>query len=168
MANSDSQPTPSSKPDCIFCQIVAGQAPAHLIWESKNHLAFLSIFPNTPGFTVVIPKAHHGSYAFAQSDTVITELILATKKVAQILDSYFDDVSRCGMFFEGFGVDHLHSKLFPMHGTGNLADWQMIESESFNRFFEQYPGYLCSNNSARADDAELSQLAQKIKASSHS
>lgn len=41
---------------CIFCQIVEGKAPCHKVWEDEHHLAFLSIFPNTDGFTVVIPK----------------------------------------------------------------------------------------------------------------
>jgi len=150
---------------CIFCAIVKGLAPAHKIWEDENHLAFLSIFPNTLGFTVVIPKQHYGSYAFEQNDQVLADLVLATKKVAQILDGYFPDVSRCGMFFEGFGVDHLHSKLFPMHGTGDLENWQMIESENFNKYFDKYPGYLSSNNSDRADDQMLSDLAAKIRAS---
>lgn len=35
---------------CIFCEIVAGKAPCHRIWEDEKHLAFLSIFPNTQGF----------------------------------------------------------------------------------------------------------------------
>lgn len=49
---------------CIFCQIVEGKAPCHKVWEDEHHLAFLSIFPNTDGFTVVIPKKHYPSYAF--------------------------------------------------------------------------------------------------------
>lgn len=152
------------KSDCIFCQIALGNAPAHTIWESETHLAFLSIFPNTEGFTVVIPKEHHGSYAFEQSDQVLAEQILATKRVAQILDTYFEDVSRCGMFFEGFGVDHLHSKLFPMHGTGKMEEWSMIESGKNRQYFEKYPGYLSSNDSERADDMQLAALAEKIRA----
>lgn len=151
------------KNECIFCQIVTGNAPAHVIWSDDKHLAFLSIFPNTKGFTVVIPKEHHGSYAFEQPDTVLTELVLATKKVAQLLDEYFEDVGRTGMFFEGYGVDHLHSKLFPMHGTANMKAWQPIDSEIKNMYFEQYPGFLSSNNAARADDAELAALAADIR-----
>ncbi|HYD35677.1 MAG TPA: HIT family protein [Vitreimonas sp.] len=155
------------KPDCIFCLIAQGQAPCHKVWEDDKHLAFLSIFPNTEGFTVVIPKEHHGSYAFEQDDQVLKDLIVAVKKVAHILDNYFEDVSRCGMFFEGFGVDHLHAKLFPMHGTGNLAEWKPIESEAQNRrYFDKYPGYLSSNDSERADDAKLAKLAENLRESS--
>src|SRR3989344_2772248 len=131
-------------PECVFCKIVAGNAPAHVIWEDEKHLAFLSIFPNTPGFTLVIPKKHYSSYAFEANDTVLTDLILATKKVALLLDSAFEDVGRTGMFFEGFGVDHLHSKLFPMHGTANMAEWKPIESD-MEIFFDQYPDYLSSH-----------------------
>jgi diadenosine tetraphosphate (Ap4A) HIT family hydrolase len=149
--------------NCVFCQIVAGKAPAHIVWEDAEHVAFLSIYPNTEGFTIVATKEHHGSYAFAQPDEVLAKLLIATKRTAQLLDSYFEDVARCGMFFEGFGVDHFHSKLFPMHGTGNLKDWRMIESETMDRYFEKYPGYLSSNSSHRADDKKLADLANKIR-----
>jgi diadenosine tetraphosphate (Ap4A) HIT family hydrolase len=153
----------ASKSDCIFCQIVAGESPAQIIWEDEKHLAFLSIFPNTGGFTIVASKSHHGSYAFEQDDQVLSELIIATKKTAQILDSFYEDVARCGLFFEGYGVDHLHSKLFPMHGTGELDHWQMIEDLRVDDFFEKYPGYLISNSSHRADDQKLAKLAQAIR-----
>lgn len=152
---------------CVFCKIVEGTVPAHVIWESEKHLAFLSIFPNTEGFSVVIPKIHYGSYAFAQSDQVLSELILATKKVAQVLDSFFHDVERCGMFFEGYGVDHLHAKLFPMHGTADdSGEWQMRESTVNKTFYDYYPGFLSSNDSYRADDALLEQLAAAIRTKS--
>ncbi|MEK9173928.1 MAG: HIT family protein, partial [Patescibacteria group bacterium] len=41
---------------CIFCKIVAKEVPSHVVWEDESHVAFLSIFPNTEGVTVVIPK----------------------------------------------------------------------------------------------------------------
>ena len=40
------------------------------------------------------------------------------------------------MFFEGYGIDHLHSKLFPMHGTGDKSDFKQIESK-LNKYFNQ-------------------------------
>jgi diadenosine tetraphosphate (Ap4A) HIT family hydrolase len=151
--------------NCIFCQIVAQEMPAYVVWEDETHLAFLSIFPNTDGFTVVIPKKHYDSYAFAQEDQVLADLIIATKKVANVLDNYFEDTARTGMFFEGFGIDHLHSKLFPMHGTGDMKAWANIESGKMNKFFKLYPGYLSSNDSGRADDQQLLNLAREIRKS---
>lgn len=153
--------------ECIFCLIAKGEMPSHQIWSDENHMAFLSIFPNTEGFTVVIPKKHYGSYAFEQDDNVLKELIVATKKTANILDNYFKDVSRTGMFFEGFGVDHLHSKLFPMHGTSNLKVWKAIESKKNTTYYENYPGFLSSNDSLPADNEKLAKLAEAIKDSQY-
>jgi histidine triad (HIT) family protein len=146
---------------CIFCDIVAGKSPCHKVWEDEHHLAFLSIFPNTKGVTVVIPKAHYSSYAFDLPDNVLTALMLATKSVAKLLDAKLDDVGRTGMIFEGFGVDHVHAKLFPMHGTSDLKTWRPIESR-VDKYFLQYEGYLSSHDHLRADDNELALLAKHL------
>lgn len=148
--------------ECIFCKIVEGTIPCHKIWEDAKHLAFLTIFPNTPGFSVVIPKKHYPSYAFDLPDGILSELVLAAKTVGKLIDSALDDVGRTGMIFEGFGVDHVHAKLFPMHGTANMAQWRPINSDQ-KKFFDQYEGYISSHDYERADDAELAALAKKIR-----
>jgi histidine triad (HIT) family protein len=43
---------------CIFCSIVAGVEPVHVIAESERALAFLDINPATEGHTLVIPRTH--------------------------------------------------------------------------------------------------------------
>ena len=149
--------------DCIFCKIVRAEAPAHRIWEDDHHIAFLSIFPNTEGFSVVIPKQHYDSYLFDLDDTIATNLVLAAKKVGKLLDVAFDDVGRTGMIFEGFGVNHIHAKLFPMHGT-STEDWKQWKS-NVNKYFEHYEGYISSHDYKREDDAKLAALAEKIKTS---
>lgn len=148
--------------DCIFCKIVRGESPCHKIWEDENYLAFLSIFPNTDGFSVVIPKKHYSSYAFDLPDDVLAGLVIATKKVAKLLDSKLEGVGRTGMIFEGFGVDHVHAKLFPMHGTANIGEWKKIASD-VDKFFETYEGYISSHDYKRADDTRLRALAEKIR-----
>jgi histidine triad (HIT) family protein len=45
--------------NCIFCKIVAGEIPAHKVYEDETFLAFLDIHPQTPGHVQVIPKVHH-------------------------------------------------------------------------------------------------------------
>lgn len=147
---------------CIFCQIVSGEAPSHKVWEDEKFLAFLSIFPNTEGVTVVIPKAHFSSYIFDLPDNVRNELILAAKKVAKLLDEKLPDVGRTGMVFEGFGVDHVHAKLFPMHGTADMSEWRSIASK-VDKYFERYEGYLSSHDYERANDEDLARLARKLR-----
>lgn len=147
--------------NCIFCNIISGQAPAHKIWEDEKHLAFLSIYPNTKGFSVVIPKEHYSSYAFELPDSILSDLVLACKKVGKLLDEKLGDVGRTGMMFEGFGVDHIHAKLFPMHGT-KMDSWQQLKS-NVDIYFDKYEGYISSHDYKRADDTELAELAKIIR-----
>jgi histidine triad (HIT) family protein len=147
---------------CIFCQIVQGKVPCHRIWEDEKHLAFLSIFPNTEGFSVVITKQHYSSYAFHLPDEVLWGLVRAAKTVALLLDSKLEDVGRTGMILEGFGVNHVHAKLFPMHETANMKEWKPL-STSLNRYFERYEGYISSHDYSRADDEVLAKLAKRIR-----
>lgn len=147
--------------ECIFCKIVKGEVPCHKIWEDEKHVAFLSIYPNTEGFSVLITKEHYPSYAFDLPDTILKDLIIAAKKVAKLLDTKLEDVGRTGLIFEGFGVDHVHAKLFPLHGT-NLKEWRPIKS-NVNKFFREYEGYISSHDYKRADDKKLAEVAKKIR-----
>jgi histidine triad (HIT) family protein len=42
--------------DTIFSKIIAGEIPCHKVYEDDLVLAFLDIFPLSPGHTLVIPK----------------------------------------------------------------------------------------------------------------
>jgi len=43
---------------CVFCEIVAGRAPAIRVHEDDGFLGILDIRPFTRGHTLVIPKSH--------------------------------------------------------------------------------------------------------------
>ena len=43
---------------CPFCEIGAGRLQTATFWEDSEFMAFLSIDPNTDGFSCVIPKKH--------------------------------------------------------------------------------------------------------------
>jgi diadenosine tetraphosphate (Ap4A) HIT family hydrolase len=147
--------------DCIFCAIATGRAPCHKIWEDEQHLAFLSIFPNTKGFSVVITKLHYPSYAFDLPDRILSGLVLAAKRVGRLLDGKLEDVGRTGLILEGFAVDHAHAKLFPMHGT-RMVRWRPL-SRPADKYFDEYEGYISSHDYRRAADDELAALAQRIR-----
>ena len=148
---------------CIFCKIIKNEMPCHLVDENEDFMAFLTIFPNTLGATVVIPKKHYPSYAFDLEDDFLTGLMLYTKQIAKKLDHFFEDVGRTAMVFEGFGVDHIHAKLFPMHGTKQMHEnWKQVSS-NVDKYFDQYEGYISSHDFKRADDGELAKLAEGIR-----
>ena len=55
---------------CVFCAIVAGQAPAIRIYEDDDYLAILDIRPFTRGHTLVLPKPHTVDLTDTSSETV--------------------------------------------------------------------------------------------------
>jgi histidine triad (HIT) family protein len=44
--------------DCLFCRIAAGEAPAHLVLDEPDVVAFLDVRPVFDGHTLVIPRQH--------------------------------------------------------------------------------------------------------------
>ncbi|CAA0122170.1 Protein hit [Mycolicibacterium vanbaalenii] len=55
---------------CVFCAIVAGEAPAVRIHEDDDCLAILDIRPFTRGHTLVFPKQHTVDLTDTPPDTV--------------------------------------------------------------------------------------------------
>jgi diadenosine tetraphosphate (Ap4A) HIT family hydrolase len=124
--------------DTIFDKIVRGEIESYKVWEDQDYMAFLTPFPNTPGFTVVIPKSYLGDYVFSLTDAQYDNFLRATKKVARILEKALG-VVRVALVFEGTGVAYVHAKLMPLYGelSGKTDVWS-----SHKEFNEQYLGYI--------------------------
>lgn len=43
---------------CVFCEIVAGRAPAKMVVEWSDAVAFVPLNPVVEGHTVVVPRVH--------------------------------------------------------------------------------------------------------------
>ncbi len=151
---------------CIFCQIAKKISPAYIIWEDEQHVAFLSIYPNTPGVTVIITKEHYDSYALNLPDEILSNLVLASKKVARLLDEKLPDVGRTGLVLEGFGINHVHAKLYPLHGTKQVENWQPIKSD-INTFQPLYQGYISSHDCNTMTQQELSEIHALFRRRQH-
>ena len=149
---------------CIFCEIVAGRLKAGIFWENKEFVAFLTTYPSTEGFTVVIPKDHYGSDVLKMPDDILQRFILATKEVSSVLENYYEDVGRVGVIMEGLGIDHAHIKLIPLHGTEHLkrGEWkQFLSGKEF--WFDKYEGWISSVDGPHVEPEKLWELAEKIK-----
>ena len=144
--------------ETIFDKIVRGEMSCYKFWEDENHLAFLTPFPNTPGFTVVIPKTNFGDDVFDLADEQYVNLLRATKTVSKILKRALN-VQRVALVFEGTGVAYVHAKLIPLHG--DLAAQTDVWSDH-TVFSEQYQGYLTTAEGPRMDDAALAALQAAI------
>jgi len=49
--------------DCAFCAIVAGTAPAAVVLDEPDVLAFLDVRPLFAGHVLTVPKEHHAALA---------------------------------------------------------------------------------------------------------
>ena len=55
---------------CIFCAVIAGEAPAVRVYEDDNYLAILDIRPIVRGHTLVLPKQHTVDLTDTPADTL--------------------------------------------------------------------------------------------------
>lgn len=44
--------------ECVFCDIINKKTTAYVIYEDKEHIAFLDKYPISIGHTLVLPKKH--------------------------------------------------------------------------------------------------------------
>jgi len=151
---------------CPFCEIGAGRLQTATFWEDPEFMAFLSIDPNTDGFSCVIPKKHFRSDVLRMPDDVLKRFVIASKKVSKILENFYEDVGQVGLIMEGTGIDHAHIKLVPMHGTENLkkGEWKQFLSGK-EHWFNKYEGWISSASGPKGDREKITELAEKIKKS---
>ncbi len=50
-------------PECIFCHITAGAAPASLVYRDELCVAFMDIQPVNPGHLLIVPRTHAAQLA---------------------------------------------------------------------------------------------------------
>jgi beta-aspartyl-peptidase (threonine type) len=123
----------------LFARIVRGELPQWRVWEDDHHVAFLTPFANTPGFTVLVPRKHLSSDIFSIDEEPFSRLMIAAHRVAACLKQTFG-TRRCGMIFEGFEIDYAHVKLIPIHHSAAAGDPVLTVAP----FQETYQGYVTS------------------------
>lgn len=67
---------------CVFCAVVAGDAPAVRIYEDDDYLAILDIRPFTRGHTLVLPKRHTVDLTDTPAKTV-AEMMAIGQRIAR-------------------------------------------------------------------------------------
>jgi histidine triad (HIT) family protein len=110
--------------DCIFCQIVRGEAPCHKIYEDDHVIAFLDIFPAALGHTLIVPK-QHASDIFAASPEMLAAVGASSVTLANALDAELKPaglgVYQLNRAAAGQTVFHYHMHLIPRFDGGELS-----------------------------------------------
>lgn len=55
---------------CVFCRIVAGDDPAHVVLDDDAAMAFLDVRPLFPGHVLLVPREHHETLTDLPADQV--------------------------------------------------------------------------------------------------
>jgi len=103
---------------CIFCHIVEGRAPAHVVWEDAEHLAFLDINPITPGHVLLMPRAHV-PWVDQLSPEAHARLFACVRVLAGPVAAAAG-APHTGIAVEGYGVPHAHVHLVPIWRGSDL------------------------------------------------
>jgi len=110
-----------TKTNCIFCQIVAGTARSHPVWEDEHSLVFMDLFPASEGHTLLIPKPHWENL-FETPAEYLEHIIRLSKPVADALRTVYEpdglSVFQLNGAAAGQTVFHYHMHLIPRwHGA---------------------------------------------------
>lgn len=72
----------SPKKDCIFCEIVAKNAPAEILLETDSFIVIPDINPSAQTHLLIIPKKHLESFLDIkkQDEELLIEMTLAAQK----------------------------------------------------------------------------------------
>ena len=72
---------------CIFCKILAGQAPASIVYRDERVTVFMDIQPVTPGHLLVIPNQHSAALAGVDPETAAHMLRIGQRMAAALRTS---------------------------------------------------------------------------------
>ena len=104
---------------CVFCEIIAGKAPAHRIHEGRHSLAILDIFPFARGHSLVISK-RHVVWWHDLSEKETEDLFRTARVVANKIQKALKPDFVC-MYARGKRIPHVHLFLIPTY-SGDLLD----------------------------------------------
>jgi histidine triad (HIT) family protein len=109
---------------CVFCAIVAEDAPAIRIYEDDDYLAILDIRPFTRGHTLVIPKRHTVDLTDTPPETVaqmvtIGQRIARAARATELADATNIGINDGRAAFQS--VFHIHLHVLPRRNGDKLS-----------------------------------------------
>lgn len=134
--------------DCIFCDIIAGRAPASIVWQSEQVLAAVDLRQFNPGHVLIMPCRHLQDIRDLD-DATGAALMSATIKLSKAVSAAFP----CGELsvWHSAGaaanqeVPHLHIHIHPRHaGDGVLQVYPQTPLTPERSVLEDYASKICS------------------------
>jgi histidine triad (HIT) family protein len=122
-----------AKMNCIFCQIVAGEIPAHRIYEDDQVIAFLDIQQTTKGHTLVIPKIH-SDHLLNTPKAILHRVMSVAQRVGQAqiqtLDAKGVNILSNVLKAAGQSIMHFHVHVIPRYMSSDRLKIEMLSGQS--------------------------------------
>ncbi|HKB72161.1 MAG TPA: HIT family protein [Thermoanaerobaculia bacterium] len=139
-------------PGCVFCEIVAGRAPAHVVEEDESSLCLLDINPLSEGHCLVISKRHVPWWHDLSEDDAVNLFRMARRVARRLGKAYAPDFV-C-LYARGRRIPHTHLFLVPSR-KGDVLDGFFNALERF----QESPQDLA----ALKESSRLREAADKIR-----
>ena len=123
--------------DCLFCKIINREIPAEIVYEDEQVLAFLDIYPRSPGHTVVIPRVHATTIVdlpYVEINPLFSVVKRVTARIDAALTPQGFTIGLNHGSVSGQTVPHIHVHIIPRYdgdGGGSIhsvVDYHTDES----------------------------------------
>jgi len=129
-------------PDNIFGKIVRGEAPCAKVFEDHDTFAFMDVFPQGPGHTLVVHKRSHARNLLDVEPDALQSTIMTVQRIARAVraamrpDGVF--VAQFNGQAAGQTVWHLHFHIIPRwtdvplsrHASGGMAEMAALHEQA--------------------------------------
>jgi len=124
----------------IFAKILRGEMPAARVFEDDHVLAFMDVFPQAKGHTLVIPKHSSARNLLDEDPAVLSPLFLGVQRVTRAVRAALNPdgivVTQFNGAPAGQTIFHLHVHIIPRwegvpvgrHASGGMADMDALKA----------------------------------------
>ncbi|MDD2161728.1 HIT family protein [Pseudomonas sp. MIL19] len=109
----------------IFAQIIRGEAPCYKLYEDEDVLAFLDVFPQSYGHTLVIPKRSAARNILDIDAASLSKVMAVVQQLTSVLVSELEpagvQVAQFNGAPAGQTVFHIHVHIVPRYEGEALA-----------------------------------------------
>jgi histidine triad (HIT) family protein len=136
--------------ECAFCQIIAGDTKAHIVFEDSDTLAFLDNRPLFPGHSLLIPREHLATI-WDLPDELLTTLFLNARLLSHAVR---DAMGAEGAFVAANNIVSQSVPHFHIHAVPR------VRKDGLRGFFWPRTKYDSDEHAAESADAVRQAVAK--------
>ena len=133
--------------DCIFCEIINGKLPCHLIHKDDNHIVILDRYPIDVGHSLIITKKPYEKL----TDMGVEEIMDLFSKIPKIINAIIKATKADGFSIaQNNGkaakqiIPHVHVHIIPRYNaTGTLwTQRKLIEDVELDKLVQRIRSFV--------------------------